>query len=155
ILPYERAMVHTGDRIALAEIDGDLSSAISAMQKLLVGRELGYSVNPEGLIAQHREVKGSLFAFLARCGQGFPLTTARYVDLILFAKPFSPAQFAVFQAANPGLPADLDRLGIPQQSGTGAPIPAGAPHGWVWAIATLFVTIGMSVLMWKSMPPDL
>jgi hypothetical protein len=107
ILPYERAMVYTGDRLALAEIDGDLASATSAMQKLLVGRELGYSINPEGLIAQHRQVRGSIFGFLARMGKGFPHTTARYVDLVLFTKVFFPEQFKIFEAENPGLPADL------------------------------------------------
>src|SRR5436309_808040 len=64
IFPYERSLVYSGDRIALAVIDGDISCAISVMQKLLVGRQLGYSVNPGGIIEQHRLVKGSLFAFL-------------------------------------------------------------------------------------------
>jgi hypothetical protein len=31
LLPYERAMVYTGDRIALGVITGDISSAVSAM----------------------------------------------------------------------------------------------------------------------------
>jgi hypothetical protein len=135
ILPYERAMVYTGDRLALAEIDGDLTSAISAMQKLLVGRELGYSINPEGLIAQHRLVKGSIFGFLARAGKGFPHTTARYVDLVLFARGFFPEQFKIFEAANPGLPADLAELGLPQQANASAPrvVPVSLrPHGKWW-----------------------
>ena len=102
ILPYERAMVHTGDRLALAEIDGELASAISAMQKLLVGRELGYSVNPQGLIAQQRKVKGSFFAFLARMWTAFPHMTARYVDLILFAKAFFPEAYKVSRGCEPG-----------------------------------------------------
>jgi hypothetical protein len=155
ILPYERAMVYTGDRIALAEIDGDLSSAISAMQKLLVGRELGYSVNPEGFIAQHRQVKGSVFAFLARLGTGFPHSTARYIDLILFTKAFFPGQFAVFQAENPGLPEDIDRLGILQQTKAGAPIPARAPKGWAWAGGTLVVLLALGLVIWNSVPQGL
>ena len=153
ILPYERALVYTGDRIALAELDGDLSSVISAMQKLLVGRELGYSVNPEGFIAQHRQVKGSLFAFLARMWLGFPHTTARYVDLILFTKAFFPGRFATFQAANPGLPEDIDELGISQQTKSGTAIPAHAPIGWAWAGATLIVLLASGLLIWNNLGP--
>jgi hypothetical protein len=103
LLPYERALVYTGDRIALAVINGDISSAASAMQKLLVGRQLGYSVNPNGLLDQHRKVKGSLFAFLARAATAFPHITARYVDLIEFAKERFPEQFQRFEAQNPEL----------------------------------------------------
>jgi hypothetical protein len=113
ILPYERAMVYTGDRLALAAINGDISSAVAAMQKLLVGRQLGYSVNPEGMVEQHRLVKGSIFAFLARIMSFFPHMTARYVDLIAFAKQTYPAQYAVFEAANPQLPADTAHLAPP------------------------------------------
>jgi hypothetical protein len=143
ILPYERAMVYTGDRLALAEIDGDLSSAIAAMQKLLVGRELGYSINPEGLIAQHRQVKGSIFAFFARMSSGFPHTTARYVDLVLFARAFFPEQFKAFEAANPGLPADLAQLGLPQQTESGDPRRPRAPWGWACACATLIGVLAL------------
>jgi len=110
ILPYERAMVLTGDRIALDVIGGNISSAVSAMQKLIVGRLLGYSVNPAGLVDQQRLVKGSFFAFLARVGKSFPHTTTRYVDLIDFARQAYPEQFARFEAENPGMPADLPRL---------------------------------------------
>jgi len=115
LFPYERAMVYTGDRLALAAMDGDIASAVSAMQKLLVGRQLGYSVNPEGIIDQQRQIKGTFFGFLARLPTHFPHMTARYVDLIVFAKAFFPAQFANFESANPGLPADLVYLA------TGAP----------------------------------
>jgi hypothetical protein len=150
ILPYERAMVYTGDRLALAEIDGDLASAISAMQKLLVGRQLGYSINPEGLIAQHRQVRGSIFGFLARAAKGFPHTTARYVDLVLFARAFFPEQYKIFEAANPGLPADLAHLGLSQQTDSGAPRMAHAPWGWTWAGATVVVLLAMGSWAWLT-----
>lgn len=152
LLPYERAMVYTGDRLALAEIDGDLASAISAMQKLLVGRELGYSVNPVGLIEQHRQVKGTVFGFLARASAGYPHTTARYLDLVLFTKAFFPNQFAAFQAANPGLPEDIDQLGVSQIAASGERRPAHAPKGWAWAGGTLSVLIMLAVLVWNSLP---
>ena len=137
LLPYERALVYTGDRIALAVINGDISSAIAAMQKLLVGRQLGYSVNPNGLLDQHRKVKGSLFAFLARVGTAFPHTTARYVDLIEFAKERFPEQFQRFDAQNPGLPDDIQPLtALP-----GATIPLHGKKDPVWASLTGAVVV--------------
>jgi hypothetical protein len=110
ILPYERALVYTGDRVALGVIGGDISSAVSAMQKIFVGRQLGYSVNPSGIVEQQRMVKGSIFALLARLSIAYPHMTARYVDLIGFAKKRYPEQFLRFDAANPGLPSDLELL---------------------------------------------
>ena len=143
ILPYERALVYTGDRIALGVIAGDISSAVSAMQKIFVGRQLGYSVNPSGIVAQHRMVKGSLFAFLARLPIAYPHMTARYVDLIGFAKKRYPEQFQRFDAANPGLPDDLDRLtalpnAAPDSGGDPIFIPLVAAIA-VLALGTLFV----------------
>jgi len=122
LYPYERAMVYTGDRLAVAAMDGDISSAASAMQKLFVGRQLGYSVNPEGIIDQQRRIKGTFFGFMARVMSHFPHMTARYVDLIVFAKVFFPAEFAKFESATPGLPADLVSL-APGGIGHAAPQP--------------------------------
>jgi hypothetical protein len=150
ILPYERAMVYTGDRLALAEIDGDLTSATSAMQKLLVGRELGYSINPEGHIAQHRSVRGTFFGFLARVGNAFPHTTARYIDLVLFTRAFFPEQYKVFESENPGLPADLTELGLTQQSPSGAARATHAPLGWVCAAVTVVAMTGVGSAGWVA-----
>jgi hypothetical protein len=116
IFPYERALVYTGDRLGLAVIGGDISTALAAMQKLLVGRQLGYSVNPLGLIDQHRRVKGFIFPFLARVPIPYPHTTARYVDMLAFAKRTYPEPFSRFYAANPGLPDDVQQLSSEQGS---------------------------------------
>lgn len=139
LLPFERAMVYTGDRLATAAIKGNISCAVSAMQKLFVGRELGYSINPEGIIEQQRLIRGTFFGFVSRMATPFPHMTSRYVDLMVFAKAHFPAQFARFEAENPGLPADLGELG-----GTRQPLPAkdgkggvGRPQGWAVATATL------------------
>jgi hypothetical protein len=143
ILPYDRAMVYTGDRLAVAAIDGDISSAIAAMQKLLVGRFLGYSVNPEGMVEQHRLVKGSIFAFLARLGSHFPHMTARYVDLIAFAKEVYPAQYAKFEAANPQLPADVAHLARPPSRRRGRSV---AIAGGAFAAILLLMIGGAQII---------
>jgi hypothetical protein len=101
IYPYIRATVYTGDRVALAAVGGDISAAVSTMNKLIVGRELGYSVDPAGVVRQYRRVKGSLFAFLARLGWPFPHMTARYVDLIGFAEREFPNRAQEFASLNP------------------------------------------------------
>jgi hypothetical protein len=149
LMPYERAMVFTGDRLGMAAIGGDISSTISAMQKLLVGRLLGYSVNPVGVIEQAGAIKGSIFAFLARVGSAFPHTITRYVDLIAFAKRRYPEQFARFDAANPGLPGDLDRLSGERTSAASMLKLIGAiVAAYVVLIITLF--LAMAVLAWVA-----
>jgi hypothetical protein len=133
----------------MAAIGGDISSTISAMQKLLVGRLLGYSVNPVGVIEQAAQIKGAIFAFLARVGSAFPHTITRYVDLIAFAKRRYPDQFAKFDAANPGLPADLDRLSGERTSAASMLKLIGAiVAAYVVLIITLF--LAMAVLAWVA-----
>jgi|CXWL01.1.fsa_nt_gi hypothetical protein len=101
IYPYVRATVYTGDRVGLAAIGGDISTAISTMNKLMVGREVGYSVNPAGMVRQYRRVKGSFFGFLARLFWPLPHMNARYVDLIGFAEREYPSQAEQFANMNP------------------------------------------------------
>lgn len=101
IYPYVRATHYTGDRVGLAVVNGDISTAISAMNKLMVGRELGYSVNPAGVVRQYRRTKGSFFAFLARLFSQQPYTTARYTDLIGYAEQQFPSQAEQFASMNP------------------------------------------------------
>ncbi|HUJ02432.1 MAG TPA: TonB family protein [Rhizomicrobium sp.] len=146
MLPYERAMVYTGDRLGLAGIGGDISSAISAMQKLMVGRQLGYSVNPIGIMEQRKMMKGSLFGFLSRISSGFPPTLARYADLIAFSRRRFPEQFGRFEAANPGLPAELDEL-------------SGERTAWasvskgIGFLVALFVAGIITLILWGALIP--
>lgn len=142
LLPYERAMVYTGDRLAVAAIGGDIASAISALQKIFVGRQLGYSLNPEGIIGQQRQISRSFFAFLARLASGFPFMTMRYVDLMVFAKSYFPVQYARFVAANPGMPDDLPRLAATSEKpapplDSHTRVKSGIPLGWVTSALTL------------------
>jgi hypothetical protein len=151
ILPYERALVYTGDRIALGVIAGDISSAVSAMQKLFVGRQLGYSVNPSGIVDQHRLVKGSLFALLARLTIAYPAMTARYVDLIGFARKRYPEQYQRFDAANPGLPADLEQLTALPNAG---PVSGGDPF-FIPLVAALTILVPAVYFIVKDVVPRL
>ncbi|WP_395644511.1 hypothetical protein [Terricaulis sp.] len=125
IYPYIRATAYTGDRVALASINGDISTAIAAFNKLIVGRLLGYSVNPAGIIIQYRNTKGSLFAFIARLASPLPHNIARYYDLIAFSQHRFPDQYLKFAAMNPG----LQTAGSPQRLMYTAPQPSYAGQG--------------------------
>jgi hypothetical protein len=157
LLPYERAMVYTGDRLALAALGGDILTAVAAMQKLTVGRELGFSINPEGVVAQLREVKGTLFGFLARLGASFPHNAARYVDLIVFAKQFYPARYIAFEAMNPGLPKDIGRLVSlprpdPAPGAQGLVADANVIRGWWVATGMAGAMVGLALLLMSHIP---
>ena len=160
LLPYERAMVFTGDRLAMAAIKGDVSSAVSALQKLFVGRQLGYSLNPEGIIEQQRRIKGSFFAFLARLPTGFPHMTTRYVDLMVFAKAYFPSQYARFVAANPGIPEDLPRL-VPLAEHTTpvlderTEVKSGMGPGWGFTAGTLAAIALVVIRAWPSVAAEM
>lgn len=136
IFPYNRAMVYTGDRLGLAAIGGDIASAVSAMQKLLVGRQLGYSVNPLGIVDQRRRTKGSLFAFLARLASPFPSTTARYVDLVTFAQFRYPEAYQRFAATTPGLSSDLHLLSGERSTAAS-----------MWKLVGYYCALGLGILL--------
>lgn len=101
IYPYQRATAYTGDRVGLAAVKGDISAAVSCMNKLMVGREIGFTVNPAGIARQYRRVKGSLFGFLARLSSPLPHMMPRYVDLIRFSERAYPEQYEAFAGMNP------------------------------------------------------
>lgn len=116
LLPYERATVYSGDRIALADINGDISTAVEAMNKLYTGAKLGYAINPAGIVEQRRLIKGSFFSFLARIMSPMPHMTDRYVDLIAFARRAYPAEYARFVQSNPSFPPPDNMMGIADEA---------------------------------------
>ncbi len=107
LLPYERATAYSGDRIALADIGGDIATAVAAMNKLYVGSKIGYALNPAGIVEQRRVISGSVFALLARLFSPMPHLTDRYVDLIGFARRNYRLEYQRFVAENPGFPPAL------------------------------------------------
>lgn len=159
LLPYERATAYTGDRVALAAIGGDLNAAVSAMNKLLVGRSLGYSVNPAGIVDQHRWVRGSLFAFLARLPSNLPHALPRYVDLIGFARQKYPERYQQFVAENPSFqtlaPPTAPTASSPATSSTPAPrrtttepdaLEGAGSDVWLWGVAPVVILTVLGAL---------
>ena len=144
-LPFQRATIYTGDRLGLAVIGGDITSAVSAMQKLLVGRLLGYSVNPLGIVEQARAIKGNFFAFLTRIPSSFPHTITRYVDLMAFASQAYLNEFARFRASNPGLTEELRDLSAEAPS-PGIP----AALGYVLAFLVIAMLPFWAIVFWTA-----
>jgi hypothetical protein len=99
LYPYERAVVKSGDQLALHAIDGDLASALRASQKFMVGGPLGDRVNLSGLLRQHEAIRGSFFGWLAQCMSPFPHTTTRVVNLVRFASRRYPLQLRALLAS--------------------------------------------------------
>ena len=161
IYPYIRATAYTGDRVALAGINGDITTAIAAMNKLMVGRQLGYSVNPAGIVMQYRRVKGSLFAFLARLMSPLPHTIPRYFDLIAFAERRYPQEYQKFAAMNPSFQTAggawklLWSTQKPSYAGQGL---SAAAVGWLLilgAIGTGVVGVGLIAVAGSGGPGEL
>ncbi|WP_193353759.1 M48 family metallopeptidase [Azospirillum lipoferum] len=95
ILPYERCIVYSGDRIGLA-LCGEVEAAITGMSKLLIGKTLYGKVSSDTFIFQSRIVNGSFFASVARFFSSFPHMTDRYLNIMAFVKETVPEHYLEF-----------------------------------------------------------
>lgn len=98
LYPYERAIVKSGDQLGLFAIDGDLESAVAAVQKTMVGGALGERINLAGILSQDEAIGGSFFAWLVKCMSPFPHATSRLVNLLRYAGQRHPLQLEAFLA---------------------------------------------------------
>lgn len=95
ILPYERAAQYTGDNIGLLVCE-DVEQVLSAFNKFLVGNDLAPQIEFDGLMEQARDIRGNLFAVLARLGSPHPHQIDRYLNLIAFAEKYFPSQLEAY-----------------------------------------------------------
>jgi len=93
LYPYERAVVMSGDRLGLALIGGDITSAISAMNRLCVGAQCASQISLGGIASQERDLKG-FFGFLVRIFSSHPPLVHRYRELLSFARDMYPHRLA-------------------------------------------------------------
>jgi hypothetical protein len=96
--PYERAVVLSGDRLGLGVVEGDLRSAMTAMNRLCVGVHCGPYLSTHGMLRQSEELRG-VFAFLVRMLSKHPPLPQRYEALLNFAREAYPREFAQFAGA--------------------------------------------------------
>ena len=98
IWPYDRAVVYSGDQIALA-VSGDLEAALNALDRLLVGGTLGPRVRDAGVFDQASQIRRRRLPRLAQLMHRQPHLANRYVNLMAFAERHLPEQRAAVVAA--------------------------------------------------------
>jgi hypothetical protein len=97
VLPYERCIIYSGDRIGLA-LCGEVEAAITGMSKLLIGKALYGKVSSDTFIFQSRIVTSSFFAGVARFFSSYPHMTDRYLNIMAFVKETVPEHYLEFVA---------------------------------------------------------
>ncbi|MFS2009327.1 M48 family metallopeptidase [Azospirillum sp. CT11-132] len=97
VLPYERCIIYSGDRIGLA-LCGEVEAAITGMSKLLIGKALYGKVSSDTFIFQSRIVNSSFFAGVARFFSSYPHMTDRYLNIMAFVKETVPEHYLEFVA---------------------------------------------------------
>ncbi len=84
VLPYVRATVLSGDRIGMMAC-GRLETAMTALDKLLLGNEVSGRLSPEGFMQQGHDLRRSIFRPLSIMFSAHPHMTDRYLELAAFA----------------------------------------------------------------------
>ena len=95
LYPYERAVVKSGDRLGLAVIDGDITSAVSAMNRLCVGARCASQISLTGIARQEKDMEG-FFGFVVRVFSSHPPLVHRYRELLNFARQTYPHRLNEF-----------------------------------------------------------
>ena len=105
LLPYYRATTYTGDQIGQA-CCGDLDAALSATERLLVGKELEPELRARGVVQQARLVRRRVLPRLVQLFLPEPHLTNRYLNLLFWARCAEPEAWSAFSA---GADADTNR----------------------------------------------
>ena len=96
IAPWQRATVYTGDQVAAA-CCGSLDDSITALNRLLVGKDLADSVGMSGLMKQAATVRRRWLPRLQQLYSSYPHLTNRYLNLLSFAGVSAPGQAYAFR----------------------------------------------------------
>jgi hypothetical protein len=96
IAPWERATVYTGDQVA-ATCCGSLDESVTALNRLLVGKDLADSVGMTGLMNQAAAVRRRWLPRLQQLYSRSPHLTNRYLNLLSFTTQSAPAQARAFR----------------------------------------------------------
>lgn len=104
--PYFRSTVYTGDQIGAA-CCGSVTAALAAMNRLMVGKELGSSVLLDGLLNQAAEVRKHLLPRLGQLESAVPHLTNRYLNLLAFMAAEFPQEMNAYLSSLDSPPREL------------------------------------------------
>jgi hypothetical protein len=97
VLPYYRATVYSGDRIAHA-CCGDLEVSLHAVYRALVGKEVAPHLRADGLVGQALTARRRRLLRFAQLWRATPHATNRYLDLLAFVRQRTPDAFQTHRA---------------------------------------------------------
>ena len=97
VAPWLRTTVYTGDQIAYA-CSRDFGASLSAVYRVLVGRELTPQLAASGLILQAERVSKSSVLRMAETLRPEPHATNRFLNLVRFAQQVDPESVLAFRA---------------------------------------------------------
>jgi hypothetical protein len=97
VLPYYRATVYSGDRIAHA-CCGDLEVSLHAVYRALVGKEVAPHLRADGLVGQALTARRRRLLRFAQLWRATPHATNRYLDLLAFVRQRTPDAFETHRA---------------------------------------------------------
>jgi hypothetical protein len=95
LLPYYRATTYSGDQIGQV-CCGSADAALTATERLLVGKELEPSVKVVGIIGQAELVRRRWLPRLAQLMMAEPHLTGRYLNVLFFARSTDPGAWGSF-----------------------------------------------------------
>ena len=108
VAPWLRTTVYTGDQIAYA-CSRDFGASLSAVHRVLVGRELTPQLAASGLILQAGRVSRSSVLRMAEMLRPEPYATNRFLNLVRFAQQVDPESVLAFRAGlAPEINGELD-----------------------------------------------
>ena len=96
VMPYYRATVYSGDRIAYG-CWGELDVSLQAVYRSLVGREVAAHLRPEGLTGQALAARRRVLLRFAQLLRPTPHATNRYLELLAFVRASTPQIWAAHQ----------------------------------------------------------
>ncbi len=97
LYPYERTVVHSADQMGLY-LSGDVKAALTALNRMIVGKDLHRHVTIEGLLMQKREIDGQFLPSLVRLFSTHPHMVDRHANMLRFAAEHMPEARAAYDA---------------------------------------------------------
>jgi hypothetical protein len=107
VLPYYRATVYSGDRIAYV-CCGDLDVSLQAVYRALVGRDVAKHLRAEGFTGQALVVRRRLLLRVTQLLRATPHAPNRYLHLLAFVQQLTPVAYTAHPPSVTGGVAEVE-----------------------------------------------